>query len=62
MKDELREEILQFMESIRGKEILSFDERKRMFGLYNRWYNAAETQYDCELCWIRVHTKLNNIK
>ena len=62
MKDELKENIFGFMEKIKGKTILTFDERKEMFGLYNRWYNAAETNYDCEICWIRVHTKLNNIK
>lgn len=61
-KDKLMEEICSFVNKMKGKSIASNEEIREMFGLYNRHYKTTETNYSCELCVIRIFTKLEKIK
>lgn len=62
IKKELVVEISEYICKMDGKSIALLDEIKEMYGLYNRYYGTAENDYSCDLCAIRIYSKLKKIK
>lgn len=61
-KELLINEIIKFVDSMKGKSRTTSEETKHMFALYNNYYNASENSYNCSLCAIRIFTKLEKIR
>lgn len=57
----LAEEIAVFVKSMIGKARANQTEVNQMFALYNKWYGTMEQNYNCDLCAIRIYTKLEKI-
>lgn len=60
-KKDLVVEIYNFVMSMKGKSKGTPDEIKAMFALYNKYYGTAERDYHCDLCAIRIFSKLDKI-
>lgn len=60
-RKELGKEINEFVTSLKGRSKASREEIKKMFDLYNKWYTTKETNYSCDLCAIRIYSKLEKI-
>ena len=60
-KKELVVEIHNFVMSMNGKSKGTAEEIKMMFSLYNKYYGTNEREYHCDLCAIRIFSKLNKI-
>jgi hypothetical protein len=58
---ELIDKIEEFVNSMKGKRMMTHDEQEVMFGLYNKYYNTVEQNYGCDLCAIRIFSKLENL-
>jgi len=61
-RDILIQEICTFINSMKGKSSMAFELQKQMFSLYNEYYNTFENNYGCDLCVIRIFSKLESIK
>ena len=61
-KPALNARIAEFITSILGKTRLERPETVIMFGLYNEYYKANERDYTCDLCAVRIYTRLRKIK
>lgn len=60
-KKELTERIVTFVKNMKGKGKLTHDEAVYMFNLYNEYYGTVERDYSCDLCAIRIYSKLEKI-
>jgi hypothetical protein len=60
-KTELKQEIVKFVYSMRGKARANNIDLKKMFGLYNEYFRASETRMNCDLCAIRIFSKLEKV-
>ena len=60
-KLELTIQIYNFVNSMKGKSRATPSETKQMFELYNKYYNANERNTNCDLCAIRIYSKLEKI-
>ena len=55
-------EIKDFVSSMKGKTRATPEEVNKMFELYNKKFRQNETNYNCELCVMRVFNRLKKVK
>lgn len=60
-KENITDKICGFVESMRGKARANKEELKKMFDLYNEYYGTKEQDIHCDLCAIRIFSKLEKI-
>ena len=60
-KKEIAKDIFHLLKTLKGKSKTTKDKANKMFKLYNEYYKANENNYSCDLCVIRVYSKLKKI-
>ena len=60
-KKEIAKDIYSFLKTLRGRSKTTKDKVIKMFNLYNEYYKTNENNYSCDLCVIRVYSKLKKI-
>lgn len=60
-KKEFVAEVKEFMQALSGQINISHEDRIKMFRFYSIYYNDTQTNYDCDLCMIRIHSKLTKL-
>jgi len=59
--DKILDDILEFVISFRGKTKMPYDKILVMYDLHNRYFKEIENNTNCDLCVIRVFSKLNKV-
>ena len=58
---ELILEFIEFNKKFVGRSRMTHDEAVKLFTIYNEYYNQDEKNYSCDLCTIRVYSRLNKV-
>lgn len=59
--EELLKKMLDLVTSMRGRTSMTHDQVKYLFSLYNEYYKTYESNYSCDLCVIRIYSKVEKI-
>lgn len=61
VKEQALNDFIQLRRELSGRTRMQHGEAVRMFDIYNRYYNAHENNYTCDLCAIRLYSRLSKL-
>jgi hypothetical protein len=59
--ENLINEIEEFVNRMKGQRVMIYEDQVIMYALYNKYYGTIEQNYGCDLCAIRLFSRLENL-